>query len=45
MKEMFTVEGEGCEVLEEENEENLIEKFIEHIRVISNYKIDINKVV
>ncbi|CAL8115344.1 unnamed protein product [Orchesella dallaii] len=32
MKEMFTVEGEGCEVAEEEEEGNLIEKFIEHIR-------------
>jgi hypothetical protein len=33
MKEMFTVEGEGCDVIEEEEEGNLIEKFITHIQV------------
>lgn len=30
---MFTVEGEGCEVPEDEEEVNLIEKFIEHVKV------------
>lgn len=33
MKEMFTVEGEGCEAPEDEDEGNLIEKFVDHIRV------------
>lgn len=33
MKAMFTVEGEGCEAPEDDDEGNLIEKFIEHIRV------------
>ncbi|ODM93364.1 DDRGK domain-containing protein 1 [Orchesella cincta] len=32
MRETFSVEAEGCEVAEEEEEGNLIEKFIEHIK-------------
>jgi hypothetical protein len=33
MKEAFTVEGEGCEVPDSEDEGNLIEKFISYIKV------------
>jgi len=33
MKEMFSVEDEGCDVIEEEEEGNLIEKFMNHIKV------------
>lgn len=33
MKEMFTVEGEGCEAQEDDDEVNLIEKFIEYVKV------------
>lgn len=33
LKEAFTVEGEGCEVIENEEEQNLLEQFITHIRV------------
>ena len=32
--ESFTVEGEGCDVADDEEEENLLEKFVNHIKVI-----------
>ena len=32
--ESFTVEGEGCDVADDEEEENLLEKFVNHIKVM-----------
>jgi len=38
LKESFIVEGEGCEAATEEEEGNLVERFVNHVKVRYRYQ-------